>query len=64
MRIKCVQKMGDELFKEMYMLMKEGHRRKLEERQLQEELKSRYSKKELELSMDVAQLLYLEETER
>jgi hypothetical protein len=64
MRVKCIQKMGDELFKEIYMLMKEAHRGKLEERQLQEELKSRYSKKELELSMDVAQLLYLEETER
>ena len=64
MRVKCIQKMGEELFNEMYMLMKEAHRRNLEERQLQEELKSRYSKKELELSMDVAQLLYLEETER
>ncbi len=55
--------MGHELFKEMYGVMKDAQRRNLQERQVQEELKSRYSKKELELSMDVAQLLYLEEME-
>ena len=39
--------------------MKSAHKNKMTESQLQSKLKDKYSKKEFELSMDVAQLIYL-----
>ncbi len=56
--------MGEQLFEEMYEFMKDAQRKNMQERQVQEQLKNRYSKKQFQLSMDIAQLLYLEEMDR